>query len=432
MIHFTCRCHHVFDFPDDMAGKQVQCPSCQLLVDVPTKADLAELSDDGTFRLDETPVLTHPGDFENMRRVFSKEKVDDDGAEFDLRQTHEELVAAGTHDDINEFENHPTAPRYDPETGELVRPLAIAPDPAMATPASQLPMATNTLNYASGDLAGRDSWMSPLRELLNPVNLAAMFFVLLAHIFFFLAAFSLFLSVFALFVVGTGLVAHYANVIDEIGIEEHDELPRFLRNFNFTDDIWRPFAHVFLAWMLCFGAARFVWLLWMLHNWPIGSGLAVSLVLDTVGLFFFPAVVLTTTTSGSLENLRPDRVFKVIARIGPRYALLVLLYAVAITVYSLGFVTTPIHALLWASLVKSTPWYFTAAGAYGFLIAGIFLMHYFAWLVGLTYRTLHHKFPWAYHQHVKLIPGVTGPRYARQVRGFPVQVPPPHAPNRSD
>ena len=36
--------------------------------------------------------------------------------------------------------------------------------------------------------------------------------------------------------------AHFANVIEETGPEDRDELPRFLRDLNFAEDIWLPFC----------------------------------------------------------------------------------------------------------------------------------------------------------------------------------------------
>jgi hypothetical protein len=423
MIKFSCHCNHVFEFPEDMAGRQVQCPDCHRLVDIPTTDQLAEISEDGTFRVEE-PAPQETSRFEEMRRVYAKEKVDVDGVEFDLRQTHEELAAAGTENDIYEFEHHPTAPKYDPETGELIRPLDIVVDPTIAARPSQTPMATNMLDYATpgtGDLP-----YSPLAQLLSPINLAAMFFVLLAHLFFYLAAFSLYLTCVAILFIGPALVAHYANVIEEIGIEERDELPRFLRHFSILEDIWYPFAHVFLAWMICFGPAVLLWPYWILHGWPLTPAIITVSILDLAGLILFPAVVLTTTTGGSLMNLQPKRVMTVIALIGPKYPLLVLLYFVAFVFYVIGMLTVPIQFILMLAMARHVPIYYRAPVAYGSMIAGIFLMHYFAWLLGLHYRRLHQKFPWVYHQRERIIPGVTTRRYARFVRGFPVQPPKPH------
>jgi hypothetical protein len=423
MIKFTCHCNHVFEFPEGMGGKSVQCPDCQRLVDVPTLNEIAELSEDGTFRMD-APVERESGHFEKMRQVYGRDKVDENGVELDRRQTQEELAAAGTEDDIFEFEHNPRAPKYDPETGELIRPLDFVHDPTIAPHPSQVPLATNTLNYATPAQQGGAPY-SPLARLLSPVNLVTMFFVLLSHVFFFCTAIVPLLSVLALVLVGPAIIAHYANVVEDVGIEERDELPRFLRLFNFVDDIWIPCAHVLLAWMICFGPAEVLSIVWSHYRWSLAGGICVRLIFDMAGLIFFPAVVLTTTTSGSFANLRPDRVLSVISLIGPRYAFLVILYAVAIVFYLLGMVIPPLQLFYFMTNARYQLPSYAGLAACGLLIAAIFLMHYFSWLLGLAYRRLHSRFHWVFHQETRIIPGVNAPRYSRPVRSFPVR-PPPH------
>lgn len=118
--------------------------------------------------------------------------------------------------------------------------------------------------------------------------------------------------------------------------------------------------------------------------------------------------MLTTTTSGTISNLRPDRVLGTIGRIGPRYAFLVILYAVAFSLYFLGVVLTPLSVL---SILYPLPWYFHLPTAWGCLILGILLMHWFSWLLGVEYRTGHLNFPWVFQQMPRLIPGVNVPRH---------------------
>jgi hypothetical protein len=423
MLKFTCHCNHVFEFPENMAGKQVQCPDCQRLVDVPSMNELAELSEDGTFRMD-APLDRDSGHFDRMRQVYAKDKVDENGQEIDLRQTRDELAAAGTEDDILAFEHQPTAPKYDPETGELIRPLDIVEDPTIAPRPSQVPMATNTLNYASPAQQGEVPYF-PLVQLLSPVNLVTMFFVLLCHVFFFFTAMVPLLSVVAIVFVGPAIVGHYANVVEDIGIEERDELPRFLRHFFFAEDIWIPFAHVLLAWGICFGPAEILLKIWAHYHMSFVGGIFVRSFLDLTGLIFFPAVVLTTTTSGSFANLRPDRVLSVISLIGPRYAFLVILHAVAFLFYVLGVVVPPLQLIQFITNSRYQFPAYVSLVACGMLIVAIFLMHYFAWLLGLAYRRLHQRFHWVFHQHVRIIPGVNAARYSKPVRGFPVHPPRP-------
>ena len=422
MIKFTCHCNYLFELPEEMAGRQVQCPSCQRLVDVPTHNELAELSDDGTFRMD-APAAPKAGHFEEMRKVYAKDKVDEFGMPIDLRQTRSELAAAGT-DEPFDFDENPTAPKYDPETGELIRPLDIVQDPAIAPHPSQVPLATNTLNYATPALQGELPY-SPLVRLLSPLNLVTMFFVLLCQGFFFFAAVIPLLSVLAIVFVGPAIIAHYANVVEEIGIEERDELPRFLRHFNFVDDIWLPFAHVLLAWAICFGPTEILSILWRHFHWSLSSEIFVRSFFDIAGLIFFPAVVLTTITSGSFANLRPDRILNVIAQIGPRYAFLVILHAVAFVFYLFGMLFPPIQIYLFITNTRYRSPDYIGPAACVLLVVAIFLMHYFAWLLGLAYRRRNQNFHWVFHDHARIIPGMNAPRYSRPVRGFPVQPPRP-------
>jgi hypothetical protein len=415
MIHFACQCKHVLDLPDDQAGRQIQCPNCHRLLDVPSRDELSHLSDDGTILMDPAPPASDPERLEKLIRAFSGKHLDEDGVERDLRQTHEEFTRAGTEDDIDEFERRPTSPKYDPETGELIRPLDIAPDDRPPSHVAPVSVADTALNYASPDLNANYSVLVPFVMLFMPVNLAAMFFVLLAHMFLIAATLSIYLVVGAIFVVGFGLVAHYGCVVEEIGIEERDELPRFLRHFNLADDVWLPFVRIFLAWMICFGPAWMVYMVALIRNspWLITLGIVLSLV--CVGLVFFPAIALITLTSGSLSNLHPMRVIGTIGNIGSRYAFLVIVYAVAIVVYGVGIVATCFQALHLIFGLGNL-WIARFLPAYGFLFSGIILMHYFAWLLGMEYRIGHRRFPWVYLNFDRVIPGVNAPRYARPFR----------------
>jgi hypothetical protein len=415
MIHFACRCKHVFDLPDGMAGRQVQCPACQRLVDVPTMDELAQLSDDGTFLVDEPPPASDPEQVDRMMRAFSRDHVDEDGVERDLRLANEDIAQAGTEFRIDEFELHPTAPKYDPETGELIRPLTIAPEENPRPHPATIPVAGTALDYARADLSERYSIAIPFIRLFSPVNLAAMLFVLLAHMFLIAASFSLILAVGAMVVVGLGLVAHYGNVVEEVGLEERDELPRFLRHFNLTDDVWLPFVRIFFAWIICFGVGRIIWIFGAAKNWPLPITFLSSLSFDCLGLIFFPAIVLITLTSGSLSNLHPMRILGTIGKIGPRYAFFVILYPIALAIYLTGMYATSMQPIaLFFGSAATTPWILHFLPAYGCLFSGIILMHYFAWLLGMEYRIHHRNFPWVFIHFERVIPGVNAPRYSRR------------------
>jgi hypothetical protein len=413
MIQFSCRCKHVFEVPEEMAGQQIQCPNCMVLLDVPTHDELDQLTEDGTFRIDAPLPESDPNRFAQLKRVYSRKHVDDEGVDIDLRNTPEQIAAAGTDDSALEYEVVPTAPKYDPETGELVRPLEVREEPEHIAHPSQIPFAQSALNYATPDLNPKISVFSPLLYLFKPINLAAMFFVLVAHMFLVMGMFSLVLAFFILSVVGSGIIAHYANVIEEVALEERDELPRFLRHFDFTDDIWLPFVRVCVASILCFWPGMVVRLVGAIKGWPLPQVTVVHMILDFVGLIFFPATLLTATTSGSLTNLRPDRVLGTIVHIGPRYAFFVVLYTVALVFYVLGFIEAVSQFSVLFRLGPSFAWLWFGVVAYSILMVGIFLMHYFAWLLGLSYRIDHDSFPWVLQHHIRTIPGVTAPRYPK-------------------
>ena len=420
MIRFSCICKFAFEVPAEMAGTQMQCPECHRLVDVPSMDELQGIGEDGAYRMSAAEPGTDPEHFERMRRAFAKEKVSEEGLEIDLRQTHEQFLAAGTEEHYEDYSAGGTVPKYDPETGELVRPLEVKGEPrVMPVIADAVPLAQTALNYASpGVRVGYSIW-SPFLKLFAPINMASMFFVFLTHVFIAISVFSLFSRFIVELGAGLALIAHYGVVMEEIGIEELDEIPRFMRHFNIADDIWLPFARIFLAWMICFGPGWVVWMFWGNMKITHPAGLLAAMGLDAVGLVFFPAIVLTTVTSGSFSNLRPDRVLGTIGRIGAKYAFFVVLYFVAITIYMVGFVATPIHV---AEIIGKTPflvWLREGFIWWGLLALGIVLMHWFAWLMGMAYRTGHMEFPWVFQQMVRDIPGVTGPRWAKSVAGLP-------------
>jgi hypothetical protein len=396
-----------------MAGLQIQCPGCLLLVDVPTHEELEQLSEDGTIRVEAPSHVVDPDRFEKLRRVYSRTHVDDQGVEIDLRNTPEQIAAAGTDDSALEYDVVPHAPKYDPETGELVRPIEVADNPELALHPAHIPFAKSAINYASPDLNQKPSIFSPFLRLLMPINLASMFFVVLAHAFLIMTMFSFVLAIFVIFIVGTGIVAHYANVIEEVAIEERDELPRFLRHFNITDDIWLPFCRMGVAAILCFWPGMVIRLAGAIKGWPLPEVTVIHSALDLVGIIFFPACLLIATTSGSLTNLRPDRVLGTIFRIGPRYGFFVILYIVALVPYLVGFIAAVSQ---FGSLFINGPsvkWLFAGLLDYAIMSVGIFLMHYFAWLLGLSYRSEHNSFPWVLQHYVRTIPGVTAPRYPK-------------------
>src|SRR5690606_23303389 len=95
-----------------------------------------------------------------------------------------------------------------------------------------------------------------------------------------------------------------------------DELPRPLRNASLYDDLWGPFCRVALSLGICYALAALAANAQQLPETlskPLGVGLAI------VGTIFFPVVLLITTTSGTLLNLRPDRVMRTLLACGTHY-----------------------------------------------------------------------------------------------------------------
>jgi len=326
MIRFSCRCSHEFLVADDQAGGTVQCPKCGLLNDIPTLSDLANIEDGGIFKVGQRPDLTGrpPRVLSDTSRAFTREKQDDAGSDIDMRLNLDEFMAIGAEEIPLELKDEvlPGAPKYDPATGELIAPMDVKKESAAIDPNS-IPMAQAAIAYASGTTAKHVSSGRILLELFQPINALVMFFIFIAYI---VAAFMAFpLMVIAALIGLPGIVlnipmflimAHYANVIEEIAMGNSDELPRPLRNIDFYDDIWGPFSRFMLALMICYWPIVAVG---MLSGRSKIDADPIILLVNLVCSFFFPAVALTTITSGSLLNLRPDRVLKVISLSGTAY-----------------------------------------------------------------------------------------------------------------
>jgi hypothetical protein len=404
MIEFFCRCGFQFSVPPETAGREIQCPKCGLLNDVPRMSELEQFGPDGTYKVTASPVQPDPHGLQDLVLAYGRHKYDEEGRPLDLRypvqsvRPVEEIPVADTPE--------PARPRYDPETGELVKPIELAPGPEIPNPAA-IPMARPMIQYASGENARQPiNPLSPARMLLHPVNLTVMFFVLLVHV---LALVILTIPMpelgvlflpAALLAIGL-IIAHLANVIEEVGPQEKDELPRFMRDLSVVEDIILPFLEVVLSLVLCYLPALIA-----LDIVPGGLGKRIALALAAVGTFLFPATLLTSTTSGALSNLRPDRPWRMIGILGPRYFLIVGLFVGGMIIYATGLV----GALGLA--VKGLPvWLFKPPTNYLLLIAGIFLSHYFCWTLGLIWRGWHRDFPWVLQFHDRAPPPVlpTGP-----------------------
>jgi hypothetical protein len=414
MIRFACLCKHRFDVDDDMAGGMIQCPACGRLNDVPTLSDLPHLAEDGTYNVDVELPKDNPYRLAELAIVYSKGTSDAEGDEIDLRNAPEDFRTVGGDQDDDGYalkddeglSARLAAPRYDPETGELIRPIDLKPDPS-AEPVDPrtVPLAKAAISYARGDASRVVTPLRAMLELMMPVNVMVMAVIFLFHLFFQVAAMvvlsGFFLVIVAPFIIAGLLIAHYGNVIDEVGVQERDELPRPLRDVSLRDDLWDPFVNVAAAFMLCYlpvavVAAKTVAL-------PPAVRLALVAVLFVVATAFLPAVLLTTTTSGTFLNLRPDRLIGVIRACGPGYAVAVLVFVLAAATYGFGMVAADLALLaaMGADAFMTMPRWAHWAVGYPLLTVGIYLAHFFCWYLGLLYRGHHHQFPWTLQRHVR-------------------------------
>jgi hypothetical protein len=427
MIPFACLCKHRFEVDEETAGGMIQCPACGRLNDVPTLGDLPHLSEDGTYEVDVDRPRDDPARLAQLGLYYSKSTHDADGDEIDLRIRPEDIRAPRgdpdddgipLSDDVNVARRR-VSPKYDPETGELIRPIDLKPDPgAEPVDPSTIPVAKAAINYARGETAKRVTPMRALVELLMPVNVAVMLFVFVVHVFLQIGLIVVLTGLVFIFaaplIMAMLLVSHYGNVIDEIGPQDRDELPRPLRTVSLRDDLWDPFVNVAAAFMLCYlpvavVAARATAL-------PAPAWAALVLLLLLAATVLLPAVLLTTTTSGTFANLRPDRLWGVVRTCGPNYAVAVIAGFLMLVCYGGGILASDM-ALVTAmnsQTVGNLPRWAHWAIGYPLLSVGIYIAHFFCWYLGLLYRAHHDAFPWAFQRHVR-DPAVQAKRFGSRL-----------------
>ncbi len=468
MIEFPCRCGNLFRLPDEEGGSSVQCPACGLLTDVPLVGELHTLSEDGTYNLEERPdePPQRGRGLLELAETFGSEQKAEDRPRLDLRRTAEELASVGA-----PVPTKPAAPRYDPETGELIRPIELN-EPVRNLPVdAPIPFAQPAVTYRTVAAAAYDSWLGTVSLLSMPVNIAVMIMVLGVQLFAFMACvFSIptgiIIVTIGTFIAQVLIIAHYGNVIEESGVEGRDELPRLLRDLQWHEDIWSPLRGMVLGILICY-TPSFVCLLaaflsrsaflttcdvLLVLAWIVGvclimisafgegrsnidwasqvvvplfavvlasiacfvpAGICVAIdartpvrvalaaVLAVPGTFLLPGVLLTLLTSGSVINLRPDRLLKTIHLCGGRYTAPLLAWMLALAAYALGqtMIAMGVLRLIDDNWQPTNTWLDRATFGYPLFCAGLILMHFFCFELGMLYRMHHATFPWVLQRH---------------------------------
>ena len=411
MIEFPCICGHRFQLPDDQAGGLIQCPRCSRLNDIPTLTELSQIGPDGTYKIEAAHQRDSQAAAADMAYVYQKGLYDNQGREIDLRLTPAESAEIGVGEPIPLAPEAPSprigAPRYDPETGELIAPLEIRTEGHNAAEQpvdpSAVPMARAVVNYATGEAARKPGFLRIFMHLLDPMNLAVMIGVFAMHVLFWPMLLVVMTGIFFLLVgmpfVAGAIVAHYGNVIEDAGPFERDELPRPLRDLGWYEDLWSPFCAVFCSLMYCYGPSVIAIeaMDYLPHLRPIGMMIAATC--GGLGTFVFPAVLLTLQTSGTILNLRPDRLLAVIAACGRDYFLTLVIWVIAGSLYAIGWGGTSLWIMNLIHDLNLPAWMTSFVTTAPILAAAVFMMHYFCMVEGMLYRVHYHAFPWVLQRH---------------------------------
>jgi hypothetical protein len=417
MIGFNCACGHRFNLTDDRAGESLQCPRCMRLVSVPHLDELASMEPDGTFKMSDPVVPPDPHHLDHAAQAFTRATRDERGEPIDLRPGVAAVLAAGVVGipEATSSDSLPGPPAYDPFTGELIRPVELKQEPDN-TPPQAIPLAKPALSYAThrtpGEVAPSGhglAWI--LLRLFHPANFIVWMLVGFVH------AANLFMIplpligliytfVFAL-PVTLFLIAHLGNVIEDTGPQEADELPVPLRSASISDDIWRPFVNVGIAVLLAIAPTVLLRIVW--SDAPTPAWWAAA------GIFYvtLPALVLTSTSSGALNNLLPHRALGVIPACGIAYLVAAVLLFVGIE----GLLAS--SQMMMSVGRRAGAWMFAGAGAAAIqpvfpkmtpllenlvalptVLVSMYVLHAAAWFLGLLYRNHHHEFPWVLQHHI--------------------------------
>ena len=413
MIRFACRCSQIVEMPDDMAGLSTQCPKCGLLLDIPALSDAGAIDTDGTYRLDDRPKPKINEHLQELTTVYYPGRKLADGTEIDLRGAVQPATPPPPPSAAAPPPTPAQRPKYDPETGELIIPVDIN-QPSETIHYSDLPTAGRVINYSTtttDQIQPTIVNLGVFARLFEPVNLIILGVVLLMHLSLVVLTIitSYVIIIFAApILLAMTLVGHYAMLVEEMGTNELDELPRPLRNVHLYDDFLAPFLHMVSSLLLCYWPSLLIIIVNLI---ALGSGKPfpfprthnLHLALVLIGSLFFPAIILTISTSGDLVNLRPDRVLGTIRCIGLRYLAIVLLWILAITAATVGQALVLLNWIAMLNFGATIPLPLIAQPfiAYPLLAAGVYLLHAFGWVLGLEYRRTHAYYPWVLQHHIR-------------------------------
>ena len=292
MIRFACTCSYVLEVPTELAGTGMQCPNCGHLVDIPPVSELAAIDEDGTYKMDDVQVEEERYRVAEQIAAFTQERVD----QFGRKKTsgRRRTTSAGwtsprksTSPTRSRRSRSAFAPKYDPVTGELIRPLDVSEHKPPVNP--------HVIPAVDVQMSRIKSVLPPFQthqiipSLFKFTNVVVMLVILVGHIFqqfvFFVALAGIWLLVPAAFILTMLFFSHYAVIIDDIGREDARRASRPLRDLSWHDDLWGPFVQ-FFALLLCYGLGFGI--LWM----PLIPGLAWLATVLIAGTLLFPAVFL--------------------------------------------------------------------------------------------------------------------------------------------
>ena len=393
MINFPCQCGFKFSVPTDLAGTDLQCPECKRLVDVPLLGELGAVNPDGTYRIDTKPELD-PQLLPSLMQAFNRNTFDFSGNEKDLRTTFNDIAIKDSNDHAEEGQILRRSPKYDPETGELLVPLEVAPkeEPIEFAHIAGQENKAPVISYASMEKTQFPSFERVFLQVLCFPNWIVLAFIVLFHIIcqVLMSMLGMMFPLVPLALVAMAIVAHYPCIVLATGPECMDELPRPLGDLSLSDDLWHPFFRLSFAFALCY------WPVFMVTNWMDPGPISLFLAGGTfmAGSIFYPAVLLTSLCSNTVSDFSPRKLLLTIRTIGSKYVILIIEWIVVALIYTVYIQKGLMQSLRLLILLPKLD----LVSNLVLMIAAIYTAHVFHWHLGIVYRIHNVNFPWAYNE----------------------------------